>query len=85
MINAGLAVTGLANPGPIVSSFYMDQTLPDRVRLDGIVTVVDAKHVTRHLDESEKDPERVSEAVEQVIAHSRVQGVLDVACLTEDP
>lgn len=31
---------GLANPGPIVSSFYMDENLPDRVRLDGIVTVV---------------------------------------------
>lgn len=31
---------GLANPGPIVSSFYMDQDLPDRVRLDGIVTLV---------------------------------------------
>jgi G3E family GTPase len=35
-----LLMSGLANPGPIVSSFYMDQDLPDRVRLDGIVTVV---------------------------------------------
>ncbi|KAF8060481.1 Gspt2 [Scenedesmus sp. PABB004] len=61
-----IETTGLANPGPIVSSFYMDQQLPDRVRLDGIVTVVDAKHVTRHLDAAEADPERVSEAVEQV-------------------
>lgn len=57
---------GLANPGPIVSSFYMDQDLPGRVRLDGIVTVVDAKHVSRHLDEAEADPDKVSEAVEQV-------------------
>jgi G3E family GTPase len=40
--------------------------LPDKVRLDGIVTVVDAKHVSRHLDEVEADPEKVSEAVEQV-------------------
>jgi G3E family GTPase len=61
-----IETTGLANPGPIVSSFYMDQDLPDRVRLDGIVTVVDAKHVTRHLDEAEKDEGRVSEAIEQV-------------------
>lgn len=61
-----IETTGLANPGPIVSSFYMDQDLPDRVRLDGIVTVVDAKHVSRHLDEAEKDADRVSEAVEQV-------------------
>lgn len=61
-----IETTGLANPGPIVGSFYMDDKLPDRVRLDGIVTVVDAKHVSRHLDEVESDPERVSEAVEQV-------------------
>jgi G3E family GTPase len=44
--------------------------LPDKVRLDGIVTVVDAKHVSRHLDEAEADPEKVSEAVEQVGAAS---------------
>ncbi|WIA35200.1 hypothetical protein OEZ86_003663 [Tetradesmus obliquus] len=61
-----IETTGLANPGPIVSSFYMDRDLPDKVRLDGIVTVVDAKHVSRHLDEAEADPEKVSEAVEQV-------------------
>lgn len=36
---------GLANPGPIVSSFYMDENLPDRVRLDGIVTVVSERAV----------------------------------------
>lgn len=57
---------GLANPGPIVSSFYVDHRLPDRVRLDGVVTVVDAKHVSRHLDAAEADAERVCEAVEQV-------------------
>ena len=36
-----------------------------RVRLDGVVTVVDAKHVWQHLDE-EKGPGIVNEAVEQV-------------------
>jgi G3E family GTPase len=45
---------------------WVCRDLPDKVRLDGIVTVVDAKHVSRHLDEVEADPEKVSEAVEQV-------------------
>ena len=35
-----IETTGLAAPGPIISSFYLDNDLPDRVRLDGIVTVV---------------------------------------------
>lgn len=35
-----IETTGLAAPGPIISSFYLDPDLPDRVRLDGIVTVV---------------------------------------------
>ncbi len=36
-----------------------------RVRLDGVVTVVDAKHVGRHLD-AKKDEGVVNEAVEQI-------------------
>lgn len=35
-----IETTGLAAPGPIISSFYLDPDLPDRVRLDGVVTVV---------------------------------------------
>lgn len=44
---------------------HADPDLPSRVRLDGVVTVVDAKHVLQHLDD--KKPEGVvNEAVEQV-------------------
>ena len=43
--------TGMANPGPLASTFWVDEALECRLRLDGIVTVVDAKHVMRHLDD----------------------------------
>eukprot|EP00877_Chromochloris_zofingiensis_P010130 jgi/Chrzof1/5370/Cz16g00110.t1 len=66
-----IETTGIANPGPIISSFYMDQQLPDRVRLDGVVTVVDAKHVERHLNE-EKQDDTVNEAVEQIAYADRI-------------
>ena len=36
---------GMANPAPIITSFYADPDLPSRVRLDGVVTVVDAKNI----------------------------------------
>eukprot|EP00197_Chlamydomonas_leiostraca_P003811 CAMPEP_0202865320 /NCGR_PEP_ID=MMETSP1391-20130828/5655_1 /ASSEMBLY_ACC=CAM_ASM_000867 /TAXON_ID=1034604 /ORGANISM="Chlamydomonas leiostraca, Strain SAG 11-49" /LENGTH=530 /DNA_ID=CAMNT_0049545149 /DNA_START=14 /DNA_END=1606 /DNA_ORIENTATION=- len=66
-----IETTGLANPAPIISSFYMDQSLPDKVRLDGVVTVVDAKHVVRHLDDK-KEEDVVNEAVTQIAYADRI-------------
>jgi G3E family GTPase len=40
--------TGLADPGPVVQTFFFDQEIKDKVRLDGVVTVVDCKHVALH-------------------------------------
>lgn len=37
--------TGLADPGPVVQTFYMDDEIALRTRLDSVVTVVDAKHL----------------------------------------
>jgi G3E family GTPase len=42
--------TGLAAPAPIAQSFYVTQQLRDAYRLDGVVTVVDARHIGLHLD-----------------------------------
>ncbi|MEW5320098.1 MAG: hypothetical protein WDW38_011197 [Sanguina aurantia] len=66
-----IETTGLANPAPIISSFSMDDDLRDRVRLDGVVTVVDALNVTRHFD-VEKDEDVVNEAVEQIAYADRI-------------
>ncbi|KAL6757213.1 CobW/HypB/UreG, nucleotide-binding domain-containing protein [Haematococcus lacustris] len=66
-----IETTGLANPAPIISSFFMDRSLPDKVKLDGVVTVVDAKHVSRHLD-TPKEAGVVNEAVEQIAFADRV-------------
>ncbi|KAG2441512.1 hypothetical protein HXX76_003134 [Chlamydomonas incerta] len=67
-----IETTGLANPAPIITSFYADPDLPTRVRLDGVVTVVDALNIGRHLDTKDADPEKVSEAVEQVAYADRL-------------
>jgi G3E family GTPase len=42
--------TGIAAPAPVAQSFYVTPELRAGVRLDGVVTVVDARHVGQHLD-----------------------------------
>ena len=45
--------TGMADPGPVAQTFFMDDEIQRATRLDGIVTVVDAKHVHQHWDTHE--------------------------------
>ncbi len=47
-----IETTGLADPGPVAQTFFTDDEMRTRFRLDAIVTVVDAKHVLLHLDDS---------------------------------
>ncbi|KAL9645295.1 hypothetical protein ABK040_002495 [Willaertia magna] len=45
-----IETTGLANPGPIVQTFYLDNFISKHFHLDGIVTMVDCKHILKQLD-----------------------------------
>ncbi len=47
-----IETTGLADPGPVAQTFFTDDEMRSRFRLDAIVTVVDTKHVQLHLDSS---------------------------------
>src|SRR6185369_8098959 len=40
-----IETTGLADPGPVAQTFFVDDDLRDRLALDAIVTVVDARHI----------------------------------------
>ncbi len=48
-----IETTGMADPGPVAQTFFMDDEMKDKLRLDAIITVVDAKHVLQHLDSDE--------------------------------
>jgi len=52
--------TGMADPGPVAQTFFVDSDMRERFRLDGIVTVVDAKHVWLHLDDSDEVREQIA-------------------------
>lgn len=47
-----LETTGMADPGPVAQTFFVDQDIYEQYELDGIITLVDAKHVNSHLDDN---------------------------------
>ena len=57
-----IEASGMANPGPIASLFWLDDALESRLRLDGVVTVVDAYHVQRQLHETEEAAQQIAYA-----------------------
>ncbi|KAJ0257094.1 hypothetical protein HA466_0080240 [Hirschfeldia incana] len=66
-----IETTGLANPAPIIQTFYAEDEIFNDVKLDGVVTLVDAKHARLHLDEV-KPEGFVNEAVEQIAYADRI-------------
>ena len=48
-----IETTGLANPGPVAQTFFIDTQIADEFMLDAIITLVDAKHADAQLDEHE--------------------------------
>jgi len=66
-----IETTGLADPAPVAQTFFVDEELRRYYKLDGIITVVDAKHFLEHLHEEK--PEGVeNECVEQVAFADRI-------------
>ncbi|MEP7259712.1 MAG: GTP-binding protein, partial [Usitatibacter sp.] len=49
-----IETTGLANPGPVAQTFFMDEGIHDQYLLDAVVTVVDAVHAQKQLDEHDE-------------------------------
>ncbi len=53
-----IETTGLADPAPVIQTFFMDDAVKEKTMLDAVVTVVDAKHIAQHWD--------ADEAIEQI-------------------
>ena len=48
-----IETTGLADPAPVIQTFFMDEEVKSQSFLDAVVTVVDAKHIWQHWDADE--------------------------------
>jgi len=66
-----IETTGLADPAPVAQTFFVDEEIRRQLRLDAIVTMVDAKHILDHLDEVKPDGVE-NESVEQVAFADRL-------------
>ena len=52
--------TGLADPGPVAQTFFMDDEIREEFTLDGIVTLVDAAHIEQQLGRSDESTEQIA-------------------------
>ena len=52
--------TGLADPAPVAQTFFVDQDVADRTRLDAIVTVADAVHLVNQRGEHHEAEEQIA-------------------------
>ena len=59
--------TGLADPGPVAQTFFVDHFLQKHTVLDSIITVVDAKHILQRLTDSREAVEQIAFADQIVL------------------
>ena len=71
--------TGLADPGPVAQTFFMDEEISSEFTLDGIVTLVDAAHIEQQLGRSNESSEQVAFA--DVIVLNKTDLVSDEALI----
>jgi G3E family GTPase len=54
-----IETTGLADPGPVAQTFFMDERIHEQYLLDAVITVVDAKHAQLQLDRHDEARQQV--------------------------
>ena len=52
--------TGLADPGPVAQTFFMDDEISSEFSLDGIITLVDTFHINQQLGRSDESTEQIA-------------------------
>jgi G3E family GTPase len=57
-----IEASGMANPGPIASVFWLDDALDSRLQLDGIVTLVDSNKILEQLESTEEAAQQIAYA-----------------------
>jgi G3E family GTPase len=55
-----IETTGLADPGPVVQTFFVDEDLQEKLQVNAVVTLVDARHIGLHLGDSSEAREQIA-------------------------
>jgi G3E family GTPase len=78
-----IETTGMADPGPVAQTFFTDEEIGNYYLLDSIITLVDAKHAERQLDEFREAQEQVGFADRILMSKTDLVGEEDVKKLSE--
>jgi G3E family GTPase len=74
-----IETTGLADPGPVAQTFFVEEDLKEQFSLDAIVTVIDAAHIEQHLGEIAAAGEQVAFADVILLNKSDLVSSVDLA------
>ncbi len=77
-----IETTGLANPGPVAQTFFMDDEVAAHYMLDAVVTVVDARHAMQQLDQHEEAQRQVGFADKLLLSKTDLVGVDELETLS---
>ncbi|KAF3997302.1 CobW family GTP-binding protein [Glaciimonas immobilis] len=77
-----IETTGMANPGPVAQTFFVDEEVAMHYMLDAIVTVVDAKHAMQQLDQQEEAQRQVGFADKLLLSKTDLVSPAEVALLS---
>ncbi|HMA90902.1 MAG TPA: GTP-binding protein [Burkholderiales bacterium] len=78
-----IETTGMADPGPVAQTFFTDEEIGNYYLLDSIITLVDAKHAEKQLDEFREAQEQVGFADRILMSKTDLVGEEDVKKLSE--
>ena len=76
-----IETTGLANPGPVAQTFFVDEEVNAHYMLDAVITVVDARHAMGQLDEHEEAQRQVGFADKLLLSKTDLVDAAQVADL----
>jgi G3E family GTPase len=76
-----IETTGLADPGPVAQTFFMDEEIAEQYLLDSILTLVDAKHAAGQLNDRQEARRQVGFADQIFISKSDLVAADEVAAL----
>ena len=76
-----IETTGLADPGPVAQTFFMDEEIAEQYLLDSILTLVDAKHATGQLNDRQEARRQVGFADQIFISKSDLVAADEVQAL----
>jgi G3E family GTPase len=76
-----IETTGLADPGPVAQTFFMDDEIAESYLLDSVLTLVDAKHAQTQLDERQEARRQIGFADQIFISKTDLVGEAELADL----